>query len=347
MVIGPKTGMAVSSTVDAKLLHLVKKIVSSTTADDSSTNTSTNASPNIDYVVTILRTQNKEYLRKDVLVLKSQVQQAMQQIIMSSSSTANMNIHDGDDGSKDRKRKSRDDLLSHEEDDEEAYDRAVAEQEAMREQVDAVGGGLNASLRERYKVVQQEREINSKIQEEAATAALDPVAENGKTYAKTITSPARITGSTKKRKNLLKRSSSSVSGLNGDNIQSNASGPPPDFLLPVPRPMERYSDLGGMSEAITELKQLVEYPMIRPELYNHLGIDPPRGVLLRGPPGTGKSHLANAGKSKTIGVQTLRLSVPTDIARVLLICCVLQSRWRAGRALLSSFSTRTGIWHVW
>jgi ribosome biogenesis ATPase len=68
------------------------------------------------------------------------------------------------------------------------------------------------------------------------------------------------------------------------------------FLQPVcPSPPERYSDLGGIDRIIQELRELVEYPLQRPELYRHLGIDPPRGVLLRGPPGVGKTHVANAG----------------------------------------------------
>jgi ATP-dependent 26S proteasome regulatory subunit len=58
------------------------------------------------------------------------------------------------------------------------------------------------------------------------------------------------------------------------------------FTVPVIRPTERYSDLGGMDHIITTIRQLVEYPITRPELYRHLGVDPPRGVLLRGPPGT-------------------------------------------------------------
>ena len=53
----------------------------------------------------------------------------------------------------------------------------------------------------------------------------------------------------------------------------------------IPRPTERYTDLGGMGDILTQIRQLVEYPLVRPELYRHLGVDPPRGVLLRGPPG--------------------------------------------------------------
>ncbi|EEC46437.1 predicted protein, partial [Phaeodactylum tricornutum CCAP 1055/1] len=68
-------------------------------------------------------------------------------------------------------------------------------------------------------------------------------------------------------------------------------------------------DLGGMDEVVKNIRQLVEYPLIRPELYSHLGVDPPRGVLLRGPPGTGKTHLANAVAGQ-LGVPFFRVSAP-------------------------------------
>jgi len=67
----------------------------------------------------------------------------------------------------------------------------------------------------------------------------------------------------------------------------------PSFLNPVTR-TERYSDLGGVDDILQKIRQLVEYPLLHSELYQHLGVDPPRGVLLKGPPGCGKTHLANA-----------------------------------------------------
>lgn len=55
-----------------------------------------------------------------------------------------------------------------------------------------------------------------------------------------------------------------------------------------------YDDVGGMSETIDQLREMVELPLRYPELFTRLGVDPPRGVLLHGPPGTGKTRLARA-----------------------------------------------------
>jgi transitional endoplasmic reticulum ATPase len=59
-------------------------------------------------------------------------------------------------------------------------------------------------------------------------------------------------------------------------------------------PYITYEDLGGLDTEIQRVREMVELPLKHPELFKRLGIDPPSGILLRGPPGCGKTLLAKA-----------------------------------------------------
>ncbi|MGV2497541.1 CDC48 family AAA ATPase [Pelagerythrobacter aerophilus] len=63
---------------------------------------------------------------------------------------------------------------------------------------------------------------------------------------------------------------------------------------PTGRAVVNYDDVGGMDDTIQQLREMVELPLRYPELFTRLGVDPPKGVLLHGPPGTGKTRLAQA-----------------------------------------------------
>lgn len=55
-----------------------------------------------------------------------------------------------------------------------------------------------------------------------------------------------------------------------------------------------FEDIGGLDAQVRMVRELVQLPLRYPDVYRHLGITPPRGVILYGPPGSGKTHLARA-----------------------------------------------------
>ncbi len=59
-------------------------------------------------------------------------------------------------------------------------------------------------------------------------------------------------------------------------------------------PRVTYEDIGGLHTEVQRIREMVELPLRHPELFQRLGIDPPKGVLLHGPPGCGKTLLAKA-----------------------------------------------------
>ncbi|MCQ8893876.1 MAG: proteasome-activating nucleotidase [Methanolinea sp.] len=59
-------------------------------------------------------------------------------------------------------------------------------------------------------------------------------------------------------------------------------------------PNVTFSQIGGLSKEIEEVREAVEYPLTKPHIYERVGVEPPKGILLYGPPGTGKTLIAKA-----------------------------------------------------
>jgi transitional endoplasmic reticulum ATPase len=68
--------------------------------------------------------------------------------------------------------------------------------------------------------------------------------------------------------------------------------PIPEAKVGMPR--TTYEDIGGLHEEMQRIREMVELPLRHPEIFQRLGIEPPKGVLLHGPPGCGKTLLARA-----------------------------------------------------
>jgi ribosome biogenesis ATPase len=83
-------------------------------------------------------------------------------------------------------------------------------------------------------------------------------------------------------------------------------------LLASPLPV-MFADLGGIENVLGDIRELIELPLKHPEVYRWLGVDPPRGVLLHGPPGCGKTALANAIANEC-GVPFLRVAAPEVVS---------------------------------
>ena len=67
----------------------------------------------------------------------------------------------------------------------------------------------------------------------------------------------------------------------------------------IEKPETSWKEVGGLKAQIEEIKEVIELPLLKPELFRKVGITPPKGILLYGPPGTGKTLLAKAVASST------------------------------------------------
>ena len=76
-----------------------------------------------------------------------------------------------------------------------------------------------------------------------------------------------------------------------------------------------YEDIGGLTRQVRRVREMIELPLMHPEVFLHLGIEAPKGVLLYGPPGTGKTLIARA-VAHEVGVQFFHVNGPEIIDKL-------------------------------
>ncbi|MCE8423916.1 MAG: CDC48 family AAA ATPase [Candidatus Methanoperedens sp.] len=97
-----------------------------------------------------------------------------------------------------------------------------------------------------------------------------------------------------------------------DGTQIEISERPAKELPTIPR--VSYEDIGGLGDEVRKVREMIELPLRHPEIFERLGVEAPKGVLLHGPPGPGKTLLAKALASET-NANFLTLSGPEIMSK--------------------------------
>uniref|UniRef100_V5ET01 AAA+ ATPase domain-containing protein n=1 Tax=Kalmanozyma brasiliensis (strain GHG001) TaxID=1365824 RepID=V5ET01_KALBG len=154
---------------------------------------------------------------------------------------------------------------------------------------------------------------------DAIAAAASPIA-NGSAPRTRQSSPAPVASTSSPVKRKSRSSRIDGSGAAASSAGSSSSKRPKGLIAKLTSTAEKYTppatrlaDLGGISQAIEKILELIAMPLCHPEIYAHTGVKPPRGVLLHGPPGCGKTMLAGAVAGE-LGVPFLSISAPSVVS---------------------------------
>ena len=99
-----------------------------------------------------------------------------------------------------------------------------------------------------------------------------------------------------------------------DGGETTVQSPQEASTVRTQHPETTYADVGGLDDALGRVRELVELPFQRPDLFDDLGVDPPAGLLLHGPPGTGKTLLARAVANE-VDASFVSLAAPEVMSR--------------------------------
>ncbi|KAF9110246.1 hypothetical protein BGX27_006613 [Mortierella sp. AM989] len=151
-----------------------------------------------------------------------------------------------------------------------------------------------------------------KTAESTSGPTLDPLSVDATptALAHAAAEVALANGKSKKRAKSTSNTHSETSGSKRHKTSGTSEGRGGAEHAP---PKIRLEDLGGVDHFIEKVKEYVMMPLAHPEVYAHMGVKPPRGILLHGPPGTGKTMMANA-IAGSLGVPFITISAPSVVS---------------------------------
>ncbi|MHC1595092.1 MAG: proteasome-activating nucleotidase [Methanotrichaceae archaeon] len=176
----------------------------------------------------------------------------------------------------------------------------------LREQKDRVEGEKRIIENQKLKFEREARKLRSELERLRAgpliVGAVHDVLDDNRVVVRSSTGPRFVVNVSQFIEEDLKP---------GMRVALNQQSFAVMFVLPASRdpavfgmeiddvPNVNFDQIGGLDYQISEIREVVELPLKRPELFKRVGIDPPKGVLLYGSPGTGKTLLAKAVAQST------------------------------------------------
>ena len=184
---------------------------------------------------------------------------------------------------------------------------------ALREQKDRVEGEKRIMENQKLKFEREVRKLRSELERlrtgPLIVGTIQDVLDDNRVVVKSSTGPRFVVNVSQFMEGELRP---------GTRVALNQQSFSVMFVLPSSRdpavfgmeiedaPDVSFGMIGGLGDQISEIREIVELPMKRPDLFVRVGIEPPKGVLLYGPPGTGKTLLAKAVACST-GATCLRV----------------------------------------